>query len=134
MRKDSEGTWITADLIKAFIKLHQMGLAHSVEVWDGSRLVGGLYGLALGKVFFGESMFHFQSDASKVAMFYLTQFLASNDFKLIDAQQDTPHLRSLGAYTIDRKYFLELLSEWVSEDSLVGNWGDGSARKKRIEF
>lgn len=134
VRKDSEGTWITADLIKAFIKLHQMGLAHSVEVWDGSRLVGGLYGLALGKVFFGESMFHFQSDASKVAMFYLTQFLASNDFKLIDAQQDTPHLRSLGAYTIDRKYFLELLSEWVSEDSLVGNWGDGSARKKRIEF
>lgn len=110
-RKGQEGTWITKEMQEAYIRLSDLGFAHSVECWLDDELAGGLYGVALGKVFFGESMFHHVTGASKVALWYLVDFLLENDFKLIDAQQDTPHLRSLGARLIPREEFLKILEE-----------------------
>ena len=110
-RKGQEGTWITKEMREAYIRLFELGFAHSVECRLNDELAGGLYGVALGKVFFGESMFHTVTDASKVALWYLVDFLLENDFKLIDVQQDTPHLRSLGARLILRKEFLKILNE-----------------------
>ncbi len=110
-RKGQEGTWITKEMREAYIRLFELGFAHSVECRLNDELAGGLYGVALGKVFFGESMFHTVTDASKVALWYLVDFLLENDFKLIDVQQDTPHLRSLGARLIPRKEFLKILNE-----------------------
>ncbi len=129
-RKGQDGTWITDELTNAFIGLHKLGLAHSVETYQNGLLVGGLYGLSLGTVFFGESMFHHVSNASKIAFFYLTDFLIRNQFQLIDAQQDTAHLRSLGAITIDRRKFLSLLADYIHEPSLVGNWGENDRKRK----
>ncbi len=113
-RKGQEGTWITPEMQKAYRRLHEMGYARSVECWMDDRLVGGLYGVVLGKVFFGESMFHTVTDASKVALWYLVDDLLDQGFALIDAQQDTPHMRSLGARLISRKDFLQLLNENIS--------------------
>jgi leucyl/phenylalanyl-tRNA---protein transferase len=134
LRDDSDGTWITEDLRNAFIELHRMGLAHSVEATQDGELVGGLYGLSLGTVFFGESMFHVVKDASKVAFVYLVEFLKANDFELIDAQQDTPHLRSFGASALKRREFLELMKSMVFKPSLVGNWGTNDVKKIKIEY
>ncbi len=106
-----EGTWITKAMQEAYVRLFELGYAHSVECWLNDELAGGLYGVALGKIFFGESMFYYVTDASKVALWHLVDFLLENDFKLIDAQQDTPHLRSLGARLIPRKDFLKILEE-----------------------
>ena len=103
------GTWITEDMIEAYCELHRLGFAHSVEVWEGEKLVGGLYGIALGKVFFGESMFARVSNASKFGFISLVRNLQAKGFELIDCQQETPHLRSLGAEPISRKTFLEVL-------------------------
>ncbi len=113
-RKGQEGTWITKEMQKAYIRLFDLGFAHSVECRLAGKLVGGLYGIALGKIFFGESMFHHVADASKVALWYLVDYLLENDFKLIDAQQDTPHLRSLGARLMPREEFLKILKENIS--------------------
>jgi len=110
-RKGQEGTWITREMQQAYIRLHELGFARSVECRLNGKLVGGLYGVELGKIFFGESMFHFVTDASKVALWYLVDFLLENDFKLIDVQQDTPHLRSLGARPVPREEFLEILEK-----------------------
>jgi leucyl/phenylalanyl-tRNA--protein transferase len=134
VRPDEAGTWISEELIQAFIQLHLMGLAHSVEVWYEGKLVGGLYGLALGKIFFGESMFYHLRDASKFALFHLCRFLHQHEFILIDAQQDTPHLRSLGARTMDRADFLQILEQQKDQNSLIGNWGDGSAKFCTFDF
>ncbi len=106
-----EGTWITKAMQEAYVRLFALGSAHSVECWLNEEMAGGLYGVALGKIFFGESMFHHITDASKVAFWYLVDFLLENDFKLIDAQQDTPHLRSLGARLIPRDEFLKILRD-----------------------
>ena len=114
-RPGQEGTWITPAMQKAYTRLHRLGFAHSVECRLAGKLVGGLYGVALGKVFFGESMFHTVTDASKVALWHLVDFLLENGFKLIDAQQDTPHLRSLGARTIPRREFLKLLEKYIPQ-------------------
>lgn len=114
-RPGQEGTWITPAMQDAYTRLHRLGLAHSVECRLEGKLVGGLYGVALGKVFFGESMFHTVTDASKVALWHLVDFLLENGFKLIDAQQDTPHLRSLGARTIPRREFLKLLKKYIPQ-------------------
>ena len=114
-RPGQEGTWITPAMQDAYTRLHRLGLAHSVECRLEGKLVGGLYGVALGKVFFGESMFHTVTDASKVALWHLVDFLLENGFKLIDAQQDTPHLRSLGARTISRREFLNLLKKYIPQ-------------------
>ncbi|MEM9929526.1 MAG: leucyl/phenylalanyl-tRNA--protein transferase [Bacteroidota bacterium] len=103
------GSWITNDLIEGYVGLHKLGLAHSVEVWEDDELVGGLYGLALGKVFFGESMFHHRPNASKFAFISLVRKLWGLGFRLIDCQQETKHLKSLGGEAISRARFLNLI-------------------------
>ena len=123
-REGQDGTWITNDILEAYCKLHELGFGHSFETYQNGVLVGGLYGIAIGKAFFGESMFHTVSDASKVAFYHLHQFLKSHDFKLIDCQQETAHLKSLGAYAIPRHDFLIELETLVMEPSLIGDWGD----------
>ncbi len=116
------GTWITGSMLEAYIKLHELGFAHSVEVWEGDDLVGGLYGIALGKVFFGESMFTRRSNASKFGFISLVHRLSENGYKLIDCQQQTKHLKSLGAKSIPRIDFLEYLSHNREEEPLKGRW------------
>ncbi|HMV24305.1 MAG TPA: leucyl/phenylalanyl-tRNA--protein transferase [Saprospiraceae bacterium] len=110
-RKNQDGTWIHQDLVDAYVRLHKAGFAHSVEVWKNSRLVGGLYGIAIGKVFFGESMFAHLPNASKFGFISLVKKLAQLNFKLIDCQQETPHLKSLGAELLDRNVFVQILQE-----------------------
>ena len=128
-RKDQDGTWIQDEMVDAYCELHNLGLAHSFESYQNGELVGGLYGLAIGKVFFGESMFHTVTDASKVAFYHLHQFLQENDFKLIDCQQETEHLMSLGAYAIPRMDFIEELKVVTQETTLVGKWGTGNCEE-----
>lgn len=108
-QEEDSATWITTDMRKAYIQLHLAGLAHSVEVWDDSELVGGFYGVAIGKVFCGESMFHKKSNTSKLALFALTQFMKQHDLAFIDCQLPTDHLASLGATTVNRDDFLRRL-------------------------
>jgi len=108
-RADAGGTWITEDMQAAYCEFHRVGFSHSVEVWSEDELVGGLYGVAIGRVFFGESMFSRVSDASKVALVYLSQQLQDWGFELIDCQVSNPHLRSLGARDIPRTEFQEQL-------------------------
>ena len=105
----SQDTWITEDMQKAYCYLHQLGLAHSVEVWDGEELVGGLYGVGVGKVYCGESMFHKQSNTSKLAMLAFVEHMKRNKMAFIDCQLPTEHLSSLGAKTIFRNEFIEKL-------------------------
>ena len=119
---DELGTWITKEMLEAYVALHEMGLAHSTEVWQGEKLVGGLYGVSLGGTFFGESMFHKVTDASKVALWHLVDKLLSWNFDMIDAQQETPHLASLGAVAIERKKFLHLLSKSLDKPTRQGRW------------
>jgi leucyl/phenylalanyl-tRNA---protein transferase len=103
-------TWISEDIIRVYVQLHQMGYAHSVEARnDSGELVGGLYGIALGRAFFGESMFHTARDASKVALVYLVEQLREHQFTLLDTQYLTPHLQSLGGIEITQSDYLELL-------------------------
>ena len=110
-RAGQEGTWLTDEMVDAYITLHELGHAHSVEVWQEGQIVGGLYGIGLGKIFFGESMFARQSNASKVGFIHLVQTLKAKGIRLIDCQQDTPHLRSLGAVTIPATEFYEHITE-----------------------
>ena len=123
-RRHETGTWIVPSLRRGFGELHRLGLAHSVEVWDGEELVGGLYGLALGAVFCGESMFHHVRDASKVAFVHLIERLRAWDFHFIDCQVHTEHLESLGAREIDRDDFLDALAEAIREPTRRGDWGE----------
>jgi leucyl/phenylalanyl-tRNA--protein transferase len=109
--KDDGGTWIVDDMIEAYSRLHQSGYAHSVEAWHGERLAGGLYGISLGRSFFGESMFSQLSSASSVALVRLAEYLDEKSFDLIDCQVITPHLKRFGAKEIPRDRFLEQLSE-----------------------
>jgi len=113
-RKDQSGTWISNDIIEAYSALHAKGYAHSAEAWSKDELVGGLYGVLIDKVFFGESMFSKKSNASKFAFIKYVQYLQKQGVQLIDCQVYTPHLQSLGAKMIDREYFLELLKKLVS--------------------
>ncbi|GAP44421.1 leucyl/phenylalanyl-tRNA--protein transferase [Lentimicrobium saccharophilum] len=121
-RKQESGTWITPAMIAAYTGLHTLGLAHSVEVWHENRLAGGLYGVSLGKAFFGESMFHLVNDASKAALYYLCTKLAEKGFLFIDAQLPTPHLLSLGAYTVSRNDYIRLLMIALEADTSRGSW------------
>ena len=107
-RQGQPGTWITADMKKAYIELHRQGYAHSVEVWQDKKLVGGLYGVAINHVFCGESMFSTASNASKMALIALCRDM---NFRMIDCQMHTPHLESLGGEYISREKYLEILSE-----------------------
>ena len=110
-RVDQDGTWINQLMLKAYKQLHLEGKAISIEVWEGEELIGGLYGLALGKIFFGESMFSMKSNASKFGLILLAKKLETLGFLLIDCQQDTPHMRSMGAELMERKEFLTQLRE-----------------------
>ncbi|MEH6909563.1 MAG: leucyl/phenylalanyl-tRNA--protein transferase [Oceanicoccus sp.] len=124
-RGDQDGTWITDDMLDAYRMLHSMGVAHSVEVWHRGELVGGLYGLAIGGVFFGESMFSVLTDASKVAFVYLSRQLQRWGFAVVDCQVTNPHLLSLGAEEIDRPLFNQLLSSNIDrkiECCWSGDW------------
>ena len=116
-------TWITEDMVRAYVRLHKIGYAHSVEVWEKNELVGGLYGISLGKCFFGESMFTRVSNASKFGFITMVKRLQSYGFRLVDCQQQTRHLASLGAKAIPRQEFMTLLEENREEKSMVGNWG-----------
>ena len=121
-RKETIGTWITTDIYSAYNRLHQAGFAHSVETWSGDELVGGLYGVALGQVFFGESMFHSQSDASKVAFVTLVEQLNAWGYRLIDCQVHTRHLKNFGAQEIGRGYFTQLLDRYCDAPALPSAW------------
>jgi leucyl/phenylalanyl-tRNA--protein transferase len=123
-RRGQGGTWITREMKQAYLTLHMMGFGHSVETYREGKLVGGLYGLSLGSVFFGESMFHLETDASKVALWHLVERLRQWEFEFIDVQQETSHLRSLGAEAIDRMKFLTLLEQNVRKPARKGNWND----------
>jgi leucyl/phenylalanyl-tRNA--protein transferase len=114
-RKDGPGTWISEDIIAGYGGLHRMGYAHSSEVWLDGELVGGAYGVCIGRMFYGESMFARVSDASKVALAYLVAFLRGHGVQMLDCQQETGHLASLGAFPIPRRQFLEHLREAIGE-------------------
>jgi len=112
-RRGQNGTWITEEMQQAYIRLHQMGYAHSAESWLGDELVGGLYGMRLGRIFFGESMFSRRTDASKVPFVHLVRKLGEEGVVLIDCQVTTEHLLSLGAEEIARKQFIQLLARYT---------------------
>ena len=107
------GTWITQDMFDAYCNMHELGWAHSVEVWRDDELVGGVYGLAIGRVFFGESMFSRSTDASKIALLFLCRALVAMDFKLLDCQIENPHLLSLGAKNISHSAFQTVLQQYA---------------------
>ena len=121
-RKHQDGTWIVEAMVDAYIGLHYSGFAHSVEAWQEDNLVGGLYGVSLGGCFFGESMFSLVSDASKIALTGLVQFLFAQNFKLIDCQVSTRHLLSLGAVEVSRKRFLTELESSLKASTTAGSW------------
>ena len=121
-RSYEQSTWITDDMQEAYIDFHHAGYAHSVEVWDQDQLVGGLYGVAIGQVFFGESMFSRQSNTSKIALAALSSQLQRWEFKLIDCQQHTAHLESLGAHDISRKKFTDQLNRYCPCQPVEANW------------
>jgi leucyl/phenylalanyl-tRNA--protein transferase len=116
------GTWIVPEMVAAYTALHDLGFAHCVESWIGDELMGGLYGIALGKVFFGESMFTRAPDASKVALVALVERLLARGFRVIDCQQATRHLASLGAREIPRKAFAKLLQESIQYPLTGRSW------------
>ena len=121
-RTNSAGTWITEDMKDAYIDLHHLGYAHSIETWKDDQLVGGLYGIALSGMFFGESMFSQTSDASKAALNFLISHLTTWNFQLIDCQITSPHLLNLGAVEIPRTEFLERLGCALTHVGKPGSW------------
>lgn len=123
-RDGQGGTWITPAMIDAYSRLHRLGYAHSVEAWTDGALAGGLYGVAIGRMFFGESMFARATDASKVALVHLVEMLKQRDMPLIDCQQQTPHLTRLGARLIPRRAFAEALARLVHSPQPAGAWSE----------
>ena len=121
-REGQAGTWITPEIQAAYCKLHELGYAHSVETWVDDTLVGGLYGIAIGKMFYGESMFAHATNASKIAVAHLARFLAEQGFGLIDCQMNTAHLASLGAREIPRSEFIQRLQQLTAIPPLCGRW------------
>jgi leucyl/phenylalanyl-tRNA--protein transferase len=115
-REDDDGTWISESIIECYVTLHRLGIAHSVETWHGDELVGGLYGVHLGGAFFGESMFHRATDASKVALVALVDRLRRRDFRLLDIQWVTPHLEQFGAIEIPQEEYLRLLKQALARE------------------
>ena len=114
-RKNDDETWISSEIIEAYIKLYELGLAHSVECWYEGKLAGGLYGIALGGVFFGESMFFRRAYASQIAFDYLVRHLINKGYQLLDAQIMNPHLEKLGAVEISHEEYMELLADALKE-------------------
>lgn len=127
-RPGQDGTWITAEMRAAYVALHRLGHAHSLEVRDGARLVGGIYGVAIGRMFFGESMFSGESGGSKVALAALARRLRACGWPLIDAQVENPHLRSLGGRRMPREAFLAEVSRLAAFPEPPGPWRDSPFR------
>jgi leucyl/phenylalanyl-tRNA--protein transferase len=125
-RDGQGGTWIVPEMVEAYTRLHALGLAHSVESWRDAELVGGLYGMALGDVFFGESMFSRAPDASKVALVKLVERLAARGCRVIDCQQATSHLASLGAREIPRAAFAKLVQDSIQYPLSGERWSPGA--------
>jgi leucyl/phenylalanyl-tRNA--protein transferase len=125
-RDGQAGTWIVPEMVEAYVRLHELGFAHSVESWHEGRLVGGLYGMALGEAFFGESMFARAPDASKVALVRLVERLRAGGCRVIDCQQATAHLASLGAREIPRKAFAQLVQESIQYPPTGQRWAPGN--------
>ncbi len=121
-RHGQSGTWIHEDMVAAYGELHRMGYAHSVEIWMNGELAGGLYGIAIGRMFYGESMFSRQTDASKIALAYLAANLAGWNFGMIDCQMNTSHLASLGACEIPRTEFIQRLQELIHYPHIAAPW------------
>lgn len=121
-RPGQNGTWINGDMVDAYTRMHERWFAHSVEVWDDDSLVGGLYGVSLGRAFFGESMFHHARDASKLALYALCCALVEQRFHFIDCQQDTAHMRGLGATTIARAEYLFRLKRTLRSEGRQHTW------------
>jgi len=132
-RITQQGTWITADMIAAYDRLHDEGWAHSVEVWQDGKLVGGLYGLAIGSVFFGESMFSRQDNASKFALFALSRHLHDRAFELIDCQVASQHLLTLGAKMMPRREFSRMLHSACEPASQFVDWPDSPLSVAELE-
>lgn len=127
-RKSQSGTWITTAMQSAYCALYELGYAHSVEIWVDGTLVGGLYGLAIGRMFYGESMFSHASNASKIALAHLVRFIETQGYGLIDCQMNTAHLASLGAREIPRSDFIARLQELTAMAPLPGRWpSDGAS-------
>lgn len=122
VRPGQQGTWLLPEMQAAYLRLHRLGYAHSVEVYDADELVGGLYGVSLGKIFFGESMFFKKNDASKAALYYLCTHLQQWGFYAIDAQQDTAHLSHMGGELVERQDFMSILQVAQKYPSCVGSW------------
>lgn len=131
-RQGERGTWLLPEMISAYRALHIRGIAHSVEVWEQEQLVGGLYGVAIGRVFFGESMFSLAPNASKTALLYLCQKLRQWDFGFIDCQVSTEHLLSMGAAPVPRAEFMSLLMQFRELPGVQGSWDDGVAHYPEI--
>ncbi|MYL22594.1 leucyl/phenylalanyl-tRNA--protein transferase [Halomonas alkaliantarctica] len=129
-RRHESGTWITPEMQDAYCRLHQHGIAHSIEVYQHDTLVGGLYGLAMGPVFFGESMFSLTPDASKVALAYLCAAMRQYGGKMIDCQMHTPHLASLGAVTVAREAFIDYLKVWLPHHAFT--WPTSPSEAPRV--
>ncbi len=126
-REPGGGTWITPEIQAAYCRMHELGYAHSVECWHEGRLAGGLYGMALGRAFFGESMFSRERDASKVALAHLARFLKQREYAVIDCQMTTPHLLSMGAHQIARSQFHAGLAQWTRQGCAPGKWAETAA-------
>lgn len=131
-RKNQPSTWINKDIKQAYLKLHQIGKAHSVEVWQNERLVGGIYGVSIGKMFCGESMFSGITNGSKVALACLIGYLRNNGFPIIDCQVENPHLTSLGAVCIDRDTYLNILKQAILQPVDSAFWQCKSLNLKSL--
>ena len=126
-RPGQEGTWIVPAMREAYGKLHQLGFAHSIEVWADNRLCGGIYGVSLGKAFFGESMFYLVPDASKIAMYWLMELMKELDFKFLDCQQKSENVTRFGAREIPRQQFIAELNIALESETLRGSWQEKAA-------
>ena len=131
-RKDGAGTWLGADMRRAYLALHRAGHAHSFETWRAAELVGGLYGVAIGRMFYGESMFSRATDASKVALVALVEELRRRGFPMIDCQQRTPLLASMGAREIPRQQFLRRVAGLVNYAEATGNWTSKGTERTHV--
>ncbi|MFH1813791.1 MAG: leucyl/phenylalanyl-tRNA--protein transferase [Pseudomonadota bacterium] len=121
-RDGQAGTWISDEMIEAYTALHERGYAHSVETWIDGRLAGGLYGMAIGRMFYGESMFSTERDASKIALVHLARYLETRGFGLIDCQMNTGHLGSMGGREIPRREFCRVMAQCIADGPKPGRW------------
>ena len=121
-RAGQRGTWIDADMRKAYVRLHELGFAHSIEAWDGDALAGGIYGVAIGRMFFGESMFSAADNGSKVALLVLSRVLCDWGYPMLDAQVASPHLFTLGAIELPRAEFCARIAELAGLEGAPGSW------------